>query len=1070
MPRAFFLFQLKDNIRSALFLARFENGLNRSVRMFIEAADVFVEFFIIKYLSLFKLDLSFNKLCLEILSSFDDHLADTSFCYTKFDSIVRYLLCRQIGQAGNISFAAIERGQLIRYLIELSDGQLRAGWIQIGTEGKGRFVHSGGTVEVAGNLILGAEPGEEEYPGEGTYELSDGQLSAASMVIGAEGCGAFTQTGGKVRTEHLLVGPEGHCRVDGGVTCVGQEPAYQPPPGSLHVGLGGEVSLASGALVEVAGDYQQTANGRLTVEIGPQNVLNPDVCPIQVNGMAKLDGTLAVQRAEGFVPEVGSRFNVMSYESIEGRFSTFEGSEIDDERFFGLNYRQNSLEVITLHTPQAIPGSNGQTLVLITHGWNGRAGQNATFPWVCDLAEAIRDNSRSDVQVMVFGWTNYAGESGNFLEVPGVVQLACEIGESLGNWLVETGNVEGKTTVHLLSHSAGSWLVDAVADVIDREYEGVQIHLTLLDAAVLPWPWAPHRYGDTAAPVLGESADWAEQYVNCDDFWFTNELLPGAFNIEVTDLRPEGQDGHSWPRVWYQQTVADPDNRQLTGGERWGFVLASEYSLSALPSHYVYRRNNYVKLLPVEAARQTVNFSDTPNVTSDTGTVTFQPDGSGFEMATGSPVWLTSLVGLDEQANFMRFDFAFPADDSGLLTVWVNCDEVYRVEEAHVPDDSVYSTGFFWLGQTLDVGTHTLLFRLDSAEGEQSAVGISNVEFALGEPIPDSASLLWTGAIDNTWDIGRTANWLHGITPHEYHDGDLVLFDDTAEGASLVDIEDTVSPGLVVVVNDAVDFGLSGSGSIGGAGGLIKDGNGTLTIATTNTYTGETYVNAGTVVVASEGALGAGVVKLGDTMGSDSASVLVDGPFTVDCDITVQDDGDAASTRTLGGTGASGTAVFSGDLTLGKDLLLTAEPGGEVRFEGAIANPDGHTLIKVGEGTVVFEGFQTHGPGSLLEVQDGLLILNTDASGTGLMDDAHLSISVTGAELHFGCNQHLDTLTIGDGGLVRFTGANVVVLKHLVMNGIDLGGVTLTPEPATLLLLGAGLALAIARKHSGPRR
>ncbi len=68
-------------------------------------------------------------------------------------------------------------------------------------------------------------------------------------------------------------------------------------------------------------------------------------------------------------------------------------------------------------------------------------------------------------------------------------------------------------------------------------------------------------------------------------------------------------------------------------------------------------------------------------------------------------------------------------------------------------------------------------------------------------------------------------------------------------------------------------------------------------------------------------------------------------------------------------------------------------------------------------------------------------------------------------ELHFRCNQHLDTLAISDGGVARFTGANVVVLKHLVMNGIDLGGVTLTPEPATLaLLVFGGMALLLRRR------
>ena len=74
-------------------------------------------------------------------------------------------------------------------------------------------------------------------------------------------------------------------------------------------------------------------------------------------------------------------------------------------------------------------------------------------------------------------------------------------------------------------------------------------------------------------------------------------------------------------------------------------------------------------------------------------------------------------------------------------------------------------------------------------------------------------------------------------------------------------------------------------------------------------------------------------------------------------------------------------------------------------------------------------------------------------------------LCVDDAVLNFGCNQHLDTLTIDEGGLVRFTGANVVVLKHLVMDGIDLGAMTLTPEPASLALLAAGLGALVLRKR-----
>ncbi len=156
------------------------------------------------------------------------------------------------------------------------------------------------------------------------------------------------------------------------------------------------------------------------------------------------------------------------------------------------------------------------------------------------------------------------------------------------------------------------------------------------------------------------------------------------------------------------------------------------------------------------------------------------------------------------------------------------------------------------------------------------------------------------------------------------------------------------------------------------------------------------------------------------------------------------------------------TQVIAADVVLADALDIDVAELGTLVFEGLLDNSAGQTITKTGDGTLVINGPQDHAPATVFEILGGTVDLNTAAGGAGT---ANLSVLVDDAVLHFGCNQYLDTLTLQNGALVRFTGANVVVLNHLVMNGIDLGGVTLTPEPATLALVAAGLAALVVRKR-----
>jgi len=125
------------------------------------------------------------------------------------------------------------------------------------------------------------------------------------------------------------------------------------------------------------------------------------------------------------------------------------------------------------------------------------------------------------------------------------------------------------------------------------------------------------------------------------------------------------------------------------------------------------------------------------------------------------------------------------------------------------------------------------------------------------------------------------------------------------------------------------------------------------------------------------------------------------------------------------------------------------------------------TLAKSGAGELIIAGSQDYASGAVFDVVGGTVVFDTDA---GSPSSATLTLDVTGAEVDFGWDQHLDTLKIGPGGKVVLTGAHVVVVNHLVFDGLDFGAMALMPEPATIGLLAAGLVACLARRRRTPNR
>lgn len=82
--------------------------------------------------------------------------------------------------------------------------------------------------------------------------------------------------------------------------------------------------LCDGALtgvLHVQGDYEQQADGTLWVELGGTTP-GDGCCVLDATGSAALDGQLVIATVDGFTPEPGDEFEIVSAGTVSGAFSS----------------------------------------------------------------------------------------------------------------------------------------------------------------------------------------------------------------------------------------------------------------------------------------------------------------------------------------------------------------------------------------------------------------------------------------------------------------------------------------------------------------------------------------------------------------------------------------------------------------------------------------------------------------------------------------------------------------------------------------------------------------------------
>ncbi len=179
-----------------------------------------------------------------------------------------------------------------------------------------------------------------------------------------------------------------------------------------------------------------------------------------------------------------------------------------------------------------------------------------------------------------------------------------------------------------------------------------------------------------------------------------------------------------------------------------------------------------------------------------------------------------------------------------------------------------------------------------------------------------SQSVRWKGnGTTNTWDT-TNPNWVTLTTGSAVTFGgsDPVIFDSTGSTSPSVNITTAVAPGSIAVEGTS-NYVLSGTGVIGGIGGLVKDSSGTLTISNSNanTFSGGIDVNAGTLIINQ---YVAGTI----TMGDGTAIVINNNIFPNTLDVT--------GTVGISGPNGGGIGPITGDGT-----LIFGTQGGATRID-----------------------------------------------------------------------------------------------------------------------------------------
>jgi len=370
-----------------------------------------------------------------------------------------------------------------------------------------------------------------------------------------------------------------------------------------------------------------------------------------------------------------------------------------------------------------VPDTGQDKLVLLTHGLTNSPDNEHL--WVEEIAGRIGEAiNPGEWQVHPYKWVEEARKP--FWRI---LAAAKTQGRKVGHDIES----QQRSHVHFVAHSAGAALIETASKIIEQKFPDTVIHCTFLDAYV--------GRGGHMSSKYGKHSVWSDNYFAIDPLPFTQSALSNAHNVDVTWLDPDkdinelgfAMSSHSWPWVFYKDTVPNVQGNWCEGVGNYGFGVSMEAG-GWQPEEYPVDNSPKVLCGPFSGPAyqfemredSPIDFGTIQYETSDTGMVTIT--GTSFSLLTGSPVWLSANIEVANPINLIRFEAEFTIGSEGLLSIFWADELLGRIDGRYVLEGM--QEYVFELPDTSDPGTYTIVFRVDPYSEVPSEVLICNVSTA----------------------------------------------------------------------------------------------------------------------------------------------------------------------------------------------------------------------------------------------------------------------------------------------------------------------------------------------------